>query len=162
MTHTNPYVLIMLLDITQHYSSYPTSFPLLSIRHWTLLFYALWAAQSALLSLAATVFLVMHDPLVLLNYITNPLSHPCDSHGHSHYPSSIYTQVDSACISLDLISQDFCYHNLLCAIVQKPYWFLVSCLLLHCIKPKFSACSSTGSCCAVASLCDPLLSVACN
>ena len=116
-THMNPYALIMLLDITQHYSSCPTSFPLLSIRHWTLLFYTLSAAQSALLSLAATVFLVMHDSFVLLI----PLVIYCDSHGHSHYPSSIYTQVDSACISLDLISQDFRYHNLLCAIVQKPY-----------------------------------------
>ena len=153
----NPYVLIMLLDITQHYSSCPTSFPLLSIHYCTLLFYALSAAQSAVFSLAATVFLVMHDSFVLLI----PLVIPCDSHSHSHYPSSIYIQVDSACTSLDLISQDFCYHNLLCAIVQKPYWSLVSCLLL-CIKPKFSAFSSFGSCCAVASLCDPLLSVACN
>ena len=34
---------------------------------------------------------------------------------HSHHPSSIYTRVDSACISLDLISQDFRYHILLCA-----------------------------------------------
>ena len=82
-----------------------------------LLFYALSAAQSALFSLAATVFLVMHDSFVLLISL---VIH-CDSHGHSHYPSSIYTQVNSACISLDLISQDFRYHNLLCAIVQKPY-----------------------------------------
>ena len=59
----------------------------------------------------------MHDSLVLLI----PLVILCDNYGHSHYPSSIYTQVNSACISLDLISQDFRYHNLLCAIVPKPY-----------------------------------------
>ena len=116
-THVNPYALIMLLVITQHYKSCPTSFPMLSFCYWTLLFYTLSAAQSAVFSLAATVFLVMHDSFVLLI----PLVIPCDSHGHSHYPSSIYTQVDSACISLDLISQDFRYHNPLCAIVQKPY-----------------------------------------
>ena len=60
-THINSYALVMLLDITQHYSSCPTSFPMLSFCYWTLLFYALSAAQSALLSLATTIFLVMHD-----------------------------------------------------------------------------------------------------
>ena len=64
----NPYVLIMLLDITQHYSSCPTSFPMLPFCYWTLLSYALSAARSVLLSLAATVFLVMHDSYCITMY----------------------------------------------------------------------------------------------
>ena len=69
----------------------------------------------------------MHDSFVLLI----PLVIHCDSHGHSHYPSSIYTQVDSACISLDLISQDFRYHILLCALCAET-------LLIN-LSPVFSS-----------------------
>ena len=69
----------------------------------------------------------MHDSFVLLISLVIY----CDGHGHSHYSSSIYTQVNNACISLDLISQDFRYHILLCATCAET--------LLITLSPVFSS-----------------------